>query len=64
MLLGSAILGAVASGAFIDMTVAMQALSGVSGTYEPATSGVAETHERPFRAFEQLQACARAIRTG
>ncbi|HLP71146.1 MAG TPA: FGGY-family carbohydrate kinase [Rhizobium sp.] len=64
VLLGSAILGAVASGAFIDMTAAMQALSGVSGTYEPAVSTVAETHERRFRAFEQLQACARAIRAG
>ncbi|MDI6834183.1 MAG: FGGY-family carbohydrate kinase [Rhizobiaceae bacterium] len=64
VLLGSAILGAVASGAFIDMTAAMQALSGVSGTYEPAVSTIAEAHERRFRAFEQLQACARAIRAG
>lgn len=64
VLLGSAILGAVASGAFAGMTAAMQALSGVSGTYEPATGAVAETHERRFRAFGQLQACARAIRVG
>ncbi|RYC15751.1 FGGY-family carbohydrate kinase [Ciceribacter ferrooxidans] len=64
VLLGSAILGAVASGAFGDMTAAMQALCGISGTYEPASGRVAERHEKRFRAFEQLQTCARAIRTG
>lgn len=61
VLLGSAILGAVASQAFSDMATAMTALSGVSRTYEPAGGAIAERHQKRFHAFMALQACAHSI---
>ncbi len=61
VLLGSAILSAVAAQAFPDMAGAMAALSGISRIYEPAGGAIAELHEKRFRAFEMLQACARSI---
>nr|MDH4441414.1 ribulokinase [Rhizobium sp.] len=61
VLLGSAILGAVASGAFTDMRLAMEACSAVSAVYPPAEGTIAAVHARRFRAFEGLQTQARSL---
>ena len=60
VLVGSAILGAVASGAFADVAAAMAALSASSRTYAPAGGEIAARHEARFRIFESLQAGMRA----
>ena len=60
VLFGSAILGAVASGAFADVAAAMAALSASSRTYAPAGGEIAARHEARFRIFESLQAGMRA----
>ncbi|KSV70207.1 ribulokinase [Sinorhizobium sp. Sb3] len=60
VLLGSAILGAVASGAFADVAAAMATLSTVSAAYEPAGGEIAEKHQRRFCCFEGLQTFARS----
>ncbi|KQY15156.1 FGGY-family carbohydrate kinase [Rhizobium sp. Root482] len=62
VLLGSALLGAVASGAFTDMRSAMEACSAISSVYEPAGGSLAALHEKRFRFFEGLQAQARSWR--
>lgn len=61
VLLGAAILGAVAGGAEPDIPAAMAAMSAPARTFTPAaqTEGL---HARRFAAFERLQAAARAIR--
>ncbi len=61
VLLGAAILGAVAGGAFPDMTAAMAAMSAPATTYAPAPE-MADLHARRFAAFEALQATAREVR--
>lgn len=60
VLLGSAILGAVAAGAFPDMRSAMEACSAASSTHQPVAGALAERHEKRFRCFEGLQAQARS----
>ncbi|WP_458070836.1 FGGY-family carbohydrate kinase [Rhodanobacter sp. BL-MT-08] len=62
VLLGAAILGAVASGLFDDVRSAMGEMSSISGTFEPKKGEAAAIHEARFRAFKQLQAVARDIR--
>ncbi|MDW6026625.1 FGGY-family carbohydrate kinase [Mesorhizobium sp. BAC0120] len=63
VLLGSAMLGAVASGHYHDLGEAMLAMSEIGETYQPNPSSAA-WHERRFKAFELLQQAARAIRSG
>nr|WP_279327461.1 FGGY-family carbohydrate kinase [Chelativorans petroleitrophicus] len=63
VLLGSAILGAVAAGLYPDIVTAMQAMSGVSATYTPAAGVINAVHESRYRAFLSLQKAARDIRT-
>lgn len=60
VLLGSAILGAVAAGLYPDIVTAMQAMSGVSATYTPAAGVINAVHESRYRAFLSLQKAARA----
>lgn len=60
VLLGSAILGAVAGGAFADMPSAMAALTCVAKTFEPAGGAIAEAHATRFRQFRALQDCMRS----
>ena len=60
VLLGSAILGAVAAGAFPDIPAAMEAMSVRDAVYAPDPS-VAGLHERRFDAFRRLQLTAREI---
>ena len=61
VLLGAAILGAVAGGAQPDIPAAMAAMSSPARTFTPAPETQA-LHARRFAAFERLQATARAIR--
>ena len=61
MLLGSAMLAAVAAGAYADIDEAMSAMSELGDTYVPLPE-TAAWHERRFRAFEMLQAAGRALR--
>ena len=62
VLLGSAILGSVAAGAFPNVRNAMEALSSVASVYAPAGGGVAEIHAHRYQAFLSLQDVARRIR--
>ncbi|MBS7539882.1 FGGY-family carbohydrate kinase [Ancylobacter lacus] len=61
VLLGSAVLGAVAAGRFAGFEEAMSAMSEIEVTYvaNDATRG---WHERRFKAFETLQAAYRDLR--
>lgn len=61
VLLGSAILGAVASGDYPDMASAMAAMSELGETYQPNTAH-AGWHANRFQAFELLQKAGRAVR--
>jgi D-ribulokinase len=62
VLLGAAILGSVAAGAFPDVRAAMAALSSTARTYQPAGVEIAALHERRYDAFKRLQTLAREIR--
>ncbi|MGB3813626.1 MAG: FGGY-family carbohydrate kinase [Shinella sp.] len=62
VLLGAAILGSVAGGAFPDMRSAMAALSATDRSYQPAGGEIAALHARRYDAFTRLQALAREIR--
>ncbi|MCE6951320.1 FGGY-family carbohydrate kinase [Cereibacter sphaeroides] len=62
VLLGSAILGAVAAGLAPDMRVAMQRMSRTAQVYEPVGGKLAALHDRRHAAFLALQAAARAAR--
>lgn len=61
VLLGSAILGSVAGGAFPDVKGAMQALSASASVFEPCQGELIALHQRRFDAFLKLQDIARAI---
>lgn len=58
VLLGSAMLGAVAAGAYDSLQAAMTHMSALEERYEPARGDVADLHERRFSAFEALQKTA------
>jgi D-ribulokinase len=62
VLLGAAILGAVAGGAVADMPEAMRAMSSVKAAFEPARGAIKKLHETRFEAFRRLQKVAREIR--
>ncbi|WP_321913639.1 FGGY-family carbohydrate kinase [Paraburkholderia sp. J11-2] len=62
VLLGAAMLGAVAGGLYENAREAMAAMSQISKVYGPATGEIAALHEARYRAFTQLQEVARAIR--
>ena len=61
VLLGSAMLGAVAAGHFPDLVSAMPAMSAIGETYRPKPEA-ATWHDDRFRAFELLQQAGKAIR--
>jgi D-ribulokinase len=61
VLLGSAILGAMAAGAFPDMQQAMRAMTAIGEVYEP-NAALSDWHHQRFRAFAILQEAGRAIR--
>ncbi|MGK9052890.1 FGGY-family carbohydrate kinase [Neorhizobium petrolearium] len=61
VLLGSAMLGAVAGKAYPSVEAAMAAMSAISAEFKPAGGEIAALHERRFAAFEALQATARSL---
>jgi ribulose kinase len=64
VLLGAAMLGAVAAGRHPSVDAAMTAMSRLSTVFSPAGGEIAATHAARYRAFERLQAVAREIRAG
>ena len=62
VLLGAAILGAVAARRFDDVPSAMAAMSQIRRTYEPAAGAMATLHDARFHAFKKLQSLATEIR--
>ncbi|MEM5313549.1 FGGY-family carbohydrate kinase [Paraburkholderia sp. JHI869] len=62
VLLGAAMLGAVAGGLYENAREAMAAMSQISKVYAPATGEIAALHDSRYRAFTRLQDVARAIR--
>jgi D-ribulokinase len=61
VLLGSAILGAVASGQYPDIVTAMSAMSELGEVYQP-DGARSDWHQKRFAAFELLQRTGREIR--
>lgn len=62
VLLGSAILGAVAAGCFLDISAAMRAMSSPGGSIKPAAGSIAERHNLRYQTFRQFQAFGRQVR--
>jgi len=63
VLLGSAMLGSVASGDHVDLGQAMEAMSALGEIHHPQ-AGLTGWHDRRFAAFEALQKVGRSIRRG
>ncbi|MGB3247783.1 MAG: ribulokinase, partial [Tabrizicola sp.] len=63
VLLGAAMLGAVASGVHGDAGSAMAAMSGSARLFVPASGDLAALHVRRYAGFIALQQAAREIRT-
>ncbi|WP_116599800.1 FGGY-family carbohydrate kinase [Primorskyibacter marinus] len=62
VLAGSAMLGAVAAGAFDTLPAAMAAMSGTGTTITPRGSKAADFHNRKYRVFQKMQADHAAYR--
>lgn len=62
VLLGAAMLGAVAAGRFADVPAAMAAMSQIGRRYAPAGGRIAALHDARYHAFTRLQTVAREIR--
>ncbi|WFU11333.1 FGGY-family carbohydrate kinase (plasmid) [Rhizobium sp. CB3090] len=62
VLLGAAMLGAVAAGCHSSLLQAMKAMSSLSTVFSPAGGAIGALHERRYRAFELLQSADREIR--
>ncbi len=62
VLLGSAMLGAVASKQYLTLGNAMRDMSGASRVFMPGNGEYQLNHSRRFRAFEVLQSAGREIR--
>lgn len=62
VLLGAAMLGAVAGGMFADVRAAMANMSRISKRYAPAAGRIAALHDTRYDAFKRLQSVAREIR--
>ena len=62
VLLGAAMLGSVAAGAFGGVEAAMAGMSQIGRTYEPCADPLESLHDRRFNAFEHLQTVAQKIR--
>ena len=63
VLLGAAMLGAVAGTFFNSVPSAMTAMSRIGRLYQPAGGAIADLHEARFGAFSALQKVAREVRT-
>ena len=62
VLLGAALLGALAAGAFTDAREAMAALSSADRVYSPAEGEIESLHAARYDAFKRFQALAREVR--
>lgn len=62
VLLGSAMLAAVAHGQYKTLDDAMRNMSSTSRIFEPGDNDVQVKHKRRFKAFELLQTSGRAVR--
>ena len=62
VLLGAAMLGAIASGCHADAGSAMAAMSGPARLFQPAKGDLAALHHRRFAGFTALQEVARGMR--
>ena len=62
VLLGSAMLGAVAAGTYPDIHAAMSAMSSVESESHPAQSDIRAMHDRRFESFCRLQQIGRELR--
>ena len=62
VLLGAAMLGAVAAGGYADLATAMPAMSRLGEIYLPVGGELGHWHERRYQAFLALQEAGRAIR--
>ncbi|MBO9126650.1 MULTISPECIES: FGGY-family carbohydrate kinase [unclassified Rhizobium] len=62
VLLGAAILGAVASGSYRDVREAMTKLTMVDGTFTPSVGRIADIHLRRYDAFKLLQQLGQKVR--
>ncbi len=62
VLLGAAMLGAVAAGRYPDLSSAMPAMSRLGDVFRPATGTMRAWHDRRYEAFLALQAVGRSIR--
>ena len=61
VLLGAAMLGSVAAGAFHSVEAAMARMSRIGQTFEPEHGAIAGIHNARFKAFTQFQAVARQL---
>ncbi|WP_428686707.1 FGGY-family carbohydrate kinase [Roseibium sp.] len=62
VLLGSAMLGAVAAGLQPDLQAAMGAMSGIGESHEPCGGATADYHSRRYEGFKLLQEAGRKLR--
>jgi D-ribulokinase len=62
VLLGAAMLGAVAAGTFAELQFAMASLSGINRIYAPVGGAVGEIHGHRYGAFRQIQSLGRDLR--
>lgn len=62
VLLGAAMLGAVAGGLYGDLQAAMARMSRIDTVHQPASADLAALHDARYAAFKQLQDVARNIR--
>jgi D-ribulokinase len=62
VLLGAAILAAVAGGQFADVAEAMTSLSSVEQTFAPAGGDIAGLHLKRYDGFKELQTLSRKLR--
>jgi ribulose kinase len=62
VLLGAAMLGAVAAGHYHSLPQVMSAMSSLAKVFKPAGGAVEELHESRYQAFELLQSADRQIR--
>jgi len=62
VLLGAAMLGAVAGGCYSDISSAMGVMSRIAKVFRPASGAMRERHDRRYQAFKLLQETGRKLR--
>jgi D-ribulokinase len=62
VLLGAAMLGAVAGGYYSDLSSAMCVMSRIAKVYRPASGAMRDRHDQGYKAFKLLQETGRKLR--